>query len=182
MEGRRQTVIRGGLWTTPAIAFTLLTLAQPLADAVPDIGCALRHERGEPARHFGTNGDDECDGLPGRDIMRGFRGDDLLRGMGSRDVVRGNRGSDRLTGTRGSDTVFGNLGPDLLKGGRGDDRLVGGGGHDVICLGPGTDRVSARDRTRDRVYEARSDDDVSVDLRDRVSTSTCPQKLRRRTL
>jgi hypothetical protein len=175
-------MIRVGLWTTPAIAFTLLTLAQPLADAEPpDIGCALRINKGEPARHFGTNGDDECDGGQGKDIMRGFRGDDVLRGMGSRDVVRGNRGGDRLAGRGGPDVVYGNLGPDLVKGSRGNDRLVGGGGHDVICLGRGTDRVRARDRTRDRVYEARSNDDVAVDLRDRVSPSTCPQKIRRRT-
>jgi Ca2+-binding RTX toxin-like protein len=151
------------------------------AAAEPEIGCALRIERGEPAQHVGTNGDDECDGLSGRDFMRGLRGDDRLRGMKARDIVKGDRGADLVVGRRGNDRVVGGRGADFLKGGKGNDVLIGGLGPDVICLGRGTNRASSRDRARDRVYAARPDDHVSVDRRDMVTTSRCPKAHRRNT-
>ena len=151
------------------------------AAAEPEIGCALRIERGEPAHHVGTNGDDECDGLSGRDFMRGLRGDDRLRGMKSRDIVKGDRGADLVVGRRGNDRVVGGRGPDFLKGGQGNDVLIGGRGPDVICLGRGTNRASSRDRARDRIYAAHADDVLSVDRRDKVSTSRCPKARRRNT-
>jgi hypothetical protein len=150
------------------------------AAAEPEIGCALRIERGEPAQHVGTNGDDECDGLSGRDFMRGLRGDDRLRGMKARDIVKGDRGADLVIGRRGDDRVVGGRGPDFLKGGKGNDVLIGGLGPDVICLGRGTNRASSRDRARDRDYAARPDDHVSVDRRDMVTTSRCPEARRRK--
>jgi RTX calcium-binding nonapeptide repeat (4 copies) len=158
----------------------LVMLPPPHAAAKPEIGCALRIQRGEPAHHVGTNGDDECDGLSGRDFMRGLRGDDRLRGMKSRDTVKGDRGADLVEGRRGNDRVVGGRGADFLKGGKGNDRLMGGWGRDVICLGRGTDRATSRDGARDRIYSARAHDEVSVDRRDMVSTSRCPKAHRRR--
>jgi hypothetical protein len=174
----------GRMKTAPFLQAALVGVVMfpPLHTAAePEIGCALRLERGEPARHVGTNGDDECDGLPGRDFMRGLRGDDRLRGMKARDIVKGDRGADLVIGRRGDDRVVGGRGADFLKGGKGNDELIGGRGPDVICLGRGTNRSSSRDRARDRVYAAHADDDVSVDRRDRVSTSRCPKARRRNT-
>jgi hypothetical protein len=149
------------------------------ATSKPEIGCALRIERGEPAHHVGTNGNDECDGLSGRDFMRGLRGDDRLRGMKSRDTVKGDRGADLVEGRLGDDRVVGGRGPDFLKGDRGNDKLVGGWGPDIICLGRGIDRATSRDGARDRLYSARAHDHVVVDRRDMVSASRCPKARRR---
>ena len=162
-----------------AVAVVVVALAPAHVGAKPEIGCALRIERGEPARHVGTNGDDECNGLSGPDFMRGLRGDDRLRGMKARDIVKGDRGADLVMGRRGNDRVVGGRGPDFLKGGMGNDVLKGGRGPDVICLGRGTNRARARDGARDRVYAAHADDVVAVDRRDRISTSRCPHARRR---
>jgi hypothetical protein len=157
----------------------LVTLTLPQAAAKPEIGCALRIQRGEPAHHVGTNGDDECDGLSGQDFMRGLRGDDRLRGMKSRDTVKGDRGADLVEGRLGNDRLVGGRGADFLKGGKGNDRLMGGWGPDVICLGRGIDRVTSQDGARDRIYSVHAHDEVSVDRRDMVASSRCPKARRR---
>jgi RTX calcium-binding nonapeptide repeat (4 copies) len=162
-----------------SVAVVAVVLTPALVGAEPEIGCALRVERGEPAQHVGTNGDDECDGLSGRDFMRGLRGDDRLRGMKARDIVKGDRGADLVVGRRGNDRVVGGRGPDFLKGGKGNDVLKGGKGPDVICLGRGTNRATSRDGARDRVYAAHADDVVAVDRRDKISSSRCPKAHRR---
>jgi hypothetical protein len=167
-------------WGSLTLVLLLLVLAgSTWVGAKPVIGCALTIRQGQPAHHTGTNGDDRCDGLPGRDIMRGLRGDDRLRGLGSRDVVKGNRGDDRLLGKRGADDVLGGRGSDLLKGGRGDDRLVGGRGADLICLGRGSDWAGTQDGIRDRVFSAHDNDEVTSDRKDRISRTLCPTRRQR---
>ena len=177
-------MFKGGHRLKPArilltLVIGLVIWVPPRATAKPEIGCALRIERGEPAHHVGTNGDDECNGLSGRDFMRGLRGDDRLRGMKSRDTVKGDRGADLVEGRLGDDRVMGGRGADFLKGDRGNDRLVGGRGPDIICLGRGIDRATSQDGARDRLYSARAHDHVVVDRRDMVSASRCPKARRR---
>ena len=85
---------------------------------------------------------------------------DTLIGNGLDNQLDGGPGGDNLRGGAGSDALIGGRGGDLLNGGLGVDTALGGAGNDLISTvdrqadevqcGAGRDMVTF-DRTRDRV-------------------------------
>ena len=81
------------------------------------------------------------------ETIDGTATDDILVGGFGVDILNGFDGDDFLVGGDGDDDLFGGLGNDGLRGGAGADDLDGGGGFD-------------------RVFYARADAAVTVDLSD----------------
>lgn len=74
---------------------------------------------------YGTDDNDNMDGLGGNDSLRGGKGDDWLKGGDGDDVLWGSSDNDYLYGNNGKDTLNGGRGDDVLYGGNGDDELWG---------------------------------------------------------
>ncbi|MDQ3628657.1 MAG: hypothetical protein M3419_07595 [Actinomycetota bacterium] len=78
--------------TAAAPAFGSRTAAAS-ALAAQAAGARVPHCHGEPAsrRAGGTNGPDQLQGTPRRDVIVGLRGDDVIRGGAGDDLVCGGR-------------------------------------------------------------------------------------------
>ena len=103
---------------------------------------------GVTATIVGTDGNNEIDGTPGRDVVQARGGNDEVDTLGGNDLICGGSGSDDLSGDGGDDRVLGNAGNDELDGNAGSDRLVGGRGFDTIDGGLGNDSCSGENVER----------------------------------
>jgi Ca2+-binding RTX toxin-like protein len=129
---------------------TYVVPAVPSAPA-PPTDQATGTCKGKPATIAGTEGDDELNGTPNRDVIAALGGDDEIRGFGGKDLIcggegkdliKGGKGNDKLYGEGGKDKLFGQKGKDKLFGQKGRDRLNGGGAKDVCKGGKGKDSAS----------------------------------------
>ena len=82
--------------------------------------------KGKTATLIGTEGDDEFEGTPERDVISAFGGKDKISGLAGKDLICGGKGKDTLRGGKGKDKLYGQKGKDKLAGGGGKDRCVGG--------------------------------------------------------
>jgi Ca2+-binding RTX toxin-like protein len=71
--------------------------------------------------------------------LQGDNANDNINGTPNIDLLRGGGGNDKLKGKAGNDCLAGQAGNDILKGGRGNDKLTGGSGNDILKGGPGAD-------------------------------------------
>jgi Ca2+-binding RTX toxin-like protein len=91
----------------------------------------------QPARIYGSGGDDTLTGGRGKDRIYGGSGDDVIEGGNARDVLYGEDGADQLFGQKGNDYMDGGDDNDTLTGGAGIDRLLGGRGNDRFNMADG---------------------------------------------
>jgi len=85
------------------------------------------------------SGDDNIQGSPFNDLLKGFAGSDVIYGGAHKDTLMGGTGGDTLDGGAGRDKLFGGRGTDFLAGGDGSDVLAGQQGHDTLEGGAGSD-------------------------------------------
>jgi len=88
---------------------------------------------------FGTNDNDNLEGIDGIDVIFGMSGNDRIIGNDGDDCLIGGDGDDRIIGEGGNDTIFGEAGMDRLNGGSGDDLIFGGDSDDRITGNRGND-------------------------------------------
>ena len=84
--------------------------------------------QGVRATIVGTNGSDDIDGTPRRDVIVARGGADDIEGKGGNDLICAGAGNDDVEGDRGRDRIFGGRGNDDLEGNQSDDFLHGGRG------------------------------------------------------
>ena len=90
---------------------------------------------------FGSDADENFDGLGGDDRLYGNGGNDTLSGGEGNDDIYGGTGNDTLSGGEGNDDIYGGTGNDTLSGGEGNDDVYGGAGDDTLRGGAGEDRL-----------------------------------------
>ncbi len=90
---------------------------------------------------FGTEADENIDGLAGDDFVFSGRGDDRLEGWSGNDLLIGDRGNDIIDGGEDGDYIWGGTGDDLLFGSEGDDWILGDQGKDILIGGADRDRL-----------------------------------------
>jgi Ca2+-binding RTX toxin-like protein len=118
--------------------------------AVVFVAAAPAPEEEDPRCHgrramiVGTEGDDDLQGTPERDVIWGGDGDDSISGSLGNDLLCGGPGADLVHGGRGNDIADGGAGADdRVIGDLGDDKVTGGpGGADEVAGSLGIDTVS----------------------------------------
>jgi Ca2+-binding RTX toxin-like protein len=127
---------------------------------------------GRLAKIVGTDGDDELQGTPERDVIWGGDGDDAILGSLGNDLLCGGPGADLLHGGRGNDVAdggagaedraIGDLGDDKVIGGPGDaDEAAGSLGIDTVSGGPGDSDFVHGDYGYDRMDGGPGVDDIA---------------------
>jgi Ca2+-binding RTX toxin-like protein len=127
---------------TAIVGAVLAAVAFVAAAPVPEEEDPRCHER--RAMIVGTDGDDELQGTPERDVIWGGAGNDSISGSLGNDLICGGPGADLLHGGRGNDIVDGGAGADdRVIGDLGDDKLTGGpGGADEVAGSLGIDTLN----------------------------------------
>jgi Ca2+-binding RTX toxin-like protein len=99
---------------------------------------------GRRAMIVGTEGDDDLQGTPERDVVWGGGGNDSISGSLGNDLLCGGPGADLVHGGRGNDIADGGAGADdRVIGDLGDDKLTGGpGGADEVAGSLGIDTLN----------------------------------------
>ncbi|HEU4943550.1 MAG TPA: calcium-binding protein [Solirubrobacterales bacterium] len=125
-----------------ALVFLLASSLAAMPAAEEEVEDARCH--GRLAKIVGTEGDDELQGTPERDVIWGGGGDDSITGSLGNDLLCGGPGADLVHGGRGNDDVDGGAGADdRVIGDLGDDKVIGGpGGGDEVAGSLGIDTVS----------------------------------------
>ena len=120
-----------------ALVSALTFLASGVADA------AVRCDQ-QRATIIGTEGDDQINGTPGRDVIVALGGDDEIRGATGFDSICAGIGDDFVAGGRAPDRIYGGGGADRINTGSGEFHVVyAGGGDDVVHGSAGDDQVTA---------------------------------------
>lgn len=131
-------------WRRPFAAAAVLALAisTPLLSATTATAGGQTC-RGETATFVGTNGSDQFNGGPGRDVVVALGGNDDIDAGGGDDLICAGGGSDEVDGDAGNDRIYGQGGNDEMDGQAGDDTLIGGRGTDDADGETGNDRCVA---------------------------------------
>ncbi len=108
--------------------------------------------------------EEEIEGTPGDDILRGTAGRDNIEGKGGDDELRGRAGNDDLDGDRGNDKLYGGTGSDDLDGEAGNDSLFGGAERDRLDGGAGNDRLNGGAGRDTFVFEPTDGKDIVTDF------------------
>jgi Ca2+-binding RTX toxin-like protein len=121
------------------------------------------------------------------DTLTGSAGADTIDGGAGNDTIYGGTGNDILRGGDGNDTLDAQAGDDVLEGGAGNDILIGGDDSDTYLMdlssgadeihnfdpnGTDIDVVGYRDITNDRLWFARSGNDLVVTVVGTTVTTT----------
>lgn len=105
-------------------------------------------------------GNDNMNGGPESDLLRGYAGSDLMQGNGGDNRLFGGEGNDIIFGYAQPGTTFGTAGANYLRGDEGDDIIVGGVLFDDINGNMGDD-TAAGGRGDDWVVGGKDNDRLS---------------------
>ncbi|HMB95439.1 MAG TPA: calcium-binding protein [Tepidisphaeraceae bacterium] len=86
----------------------------------------------QPARIYGSGGNDVIASGIGNDRIYGGDGNDVIDAGPGHDIIYGEAGKDKIDGGAGNDAIDGGSGNDVLIGSAGIDRIIGNSGNDLI--------------------------------------------------
>lgn len=127
--------------TTQGHAIFANTIAQTLSGAIPQPIFNLIRGSEQFDLRFGTDANDDMDGLGGSDWLIGAAGDDRIEGWSGNDQLFGGLGADVLSGGDGNDLIWGDEGADIGFGGQGNDWLLGYRDDDILVGDQGEDTI-----------------------------------------
>jgi phospholipase/lecithinase/hemolysin len=125
--------------TTEAHALFAETIEQTISGKIPQPTFNDTVGTAERDFVFGTQAEDNIDGLAGNDLIFGLNGDDRIEGWAGNDLLLGNQGNDIIDGGDDLDYIWGGVGDDLLFGGGGNDWILGDRGKDILIGGEDRD-------------------------------------------